>query len=309
MTPFCAAVDWGTSSFRIWLLSADGHILDERRSDEGMSRAREIGFDAVLESHLAALGAEAALPVIICGMAGARQGWREAGYIDTPADLARIIGNALVIDGYKRDVRILPGIAQRDPDAPDVMRGEETQLLGLASDDIRSGLVCMPGTHSKWVTLEGGKVARFSTYMTGELFTVVSAHSILRMAIEGNSEVAPGDPAFLAAVKTAYAAPETISKLLFSIRSSQLLGFSPQSEGVARLSGLLIGLEFAGAIGRTAPPRDVVLVGSGRLGALYRSALMGMGLPVRYCEADEAVRRGLMSAARAFWSADGGRDG
>ncbi len=123
MMPFCAAVDWGTSSFRIWLLSADGNILDERRSDEGMSRAREIGFDAILESHLAALGADPDLPVIVCGMAGARQGWREAGYLDTPADLARIIGNALVIDGYKRDVRILPGIAQRDPSAPDVMVG------------------------------------------------------------------------------------------------------------------------------------------------------------------------------------------
>ena len=309
MTPFCAAVDWGTSSFRVWLLSADGNTLGERRSDEGMSRASEIGFDSVLEGHLGSLGAGVAVPVIICGMAGARQGWREAGYLDTPADLAQIIGNALVIDGYKRDVRILPGIAQRDPNAPDVMRGEETQLLGLASGDIRSGLVCMPGTHSKWVTLEDGKVLRFSTYMTGELFTVVSAYSILRMAIEGNAEVTPGDPAFLAAVKTAYAAPEAISKLLFSIRSSQLLGFSPPSDGAARLSGLLVGLELAGAIGQTAPAGDVVLVGSGRLGALYQSALMGMGLPVRYCEADEAVRRGLMSAARAFWGAGGGRNG
>ncbi len=170
MTPFCAAIDWGTSSFRLWLLSNDGAVLAERRSDEGMIRAANTGFDAVLERHLAELGAPAKLPVIICGMAGARQGWREAGYLDTPADVADIIRNALIVDGYPRDVRILPGIAQREAGAPDVMRGEETQLLGLVADGVRSGLVCMPGTHSKWVTLGGGKVEGFSTYMTGELF-------------------------------------------------------------------------------------------------------------------------------------------
>ena len=146
-------------------------------------RARRYGFDAVLERHLAELGARQTLPVIICGMAGARQGWREAGYLDTPADVADIVRNALVVDGYPRDVRILPGIAQRDAGAPDVMRGEETQLLGLVADGVRSGLVCMPGTHSKWVMLAGGKVESFSTYMTGELFDVLSRYSILKAAI------------------------------------------------------------------------------------------------------------------------------
>jgi 2-dehydro-3-deoxygalactonokinase len=168
MTPFCAAIDWGTSSFRMWLLSETGAVLAERRSDEGMTRAASIGFDIVLERHLAEFGAAENLPVIICGMAGARQGWREAGYLDAPANIADIIRDALVIDGYPRDVRILPGIAQREANAPDVMRGEETQLLGLVADGIGSGLVCMPGTHSKWVMLGGGKVEGFSTYMTGD---------------------------------------------------------------------------------------------------------------------------------------------
>ena len=268
MTPFCAAIDWGTSSFRLWLLSQDGTVLAERRSDEGMTRAAATGFDAVLERHLAELGVGQCLPVIICGMAGARQGWREAGYLDTPADVADIIRNALRVDGYARDVRILSGIAQRDANAPDVMRGEETQLLGLVADGIRSGTVCMPGTHSKWVTLGEGKVENFSTYMTGELFDVLSRHSILSAAVGGVAEISPGDPAFLDAANSVLGNPPVFSNLLFQLRSGQLLGFAPPAEGAARLSGLLIGLELAGATARHGPVSEVVLVASGGLGAL-----------------------------------------
>jgi 2-dehydro-3-deoxygalactonokinase len=302
MIPFCAAVDWGTSSFRLWLLSKDGAVLAERRSDEGMMRAAGAGFDAVLERHLAGLGVAETLPVIICGMAGARQGWREAGYLDTPADVADIIRNALVVDGYARDVRILPGIAQRETSVPDVMRGEETQLLGLVADGVRSGLVCMPGTHSKWVTLGGSKVEGFSTYMTGELFDVLSRHSILSAAMGGASEIAPDDAAFLEAVKLGFARPSSLSNLLFHVRSAQLLGFKPASDGAARLSGLLIGHELANAMAHRAAIEEVVLVASGGLGALYRAGLEGEGVVVRHCDAGDAVRRGLWSAAQAFWA-------
>ena len=129
------AVDWGTSSFRLWLVDRAGAVLEERRSPEGMMVASKLGFAAVLQSHLDAVGAGNDLPVVICGMAGARQGWVEAGYIDTPAQLASILARAVAVPGLSRDVRILPGIAQRDPNAPDVMRGEETQLLGALGLD------------------------------------------------------------------------------------------------------------------------------------------------------------------------------
>ena len=124
------AVDWGTSSFRLWLVDRAGDVLGERRSHEGMMAAGKLGFATVLQSHLEAVGAAPALPVVVCGMAGARQGWVEAGYVDTPARLASIPEHAVPVPGQDRDIRILPGIAQRDPKAPDVMRGEETQLLG-----------------------------------------------------------------------------------------------------------------------------------------------------------------------------------
>lgn len=301
-SPFCAAVDWVTSSFRLWLLAEDGAVLGERRSEDGMVRAAAgDGFAALLERHLGELGAGAELPVIVCGMAGARQGWREAGYLDTPCDVDEIMRGALTVDGHPRDVRILPGIAQREAAAPDVLRGEETQLLGLAADGMRSGVVCMPGTHSKWVTLENGKVTGFSSFLTGELFAVLAQHSILSVAVDGSPALAPGDAAFLDAAKSVQDDPQSFSNLLFQIRAGQLLGFSPATEGAARLSGLCIGLELAGASARLGETGDVALIASGSLGALYRAALEARGLRVRVFDAKLAVRRGLWSTARTLW--------
>src|SRR6478609_9816917 len=120
--PAFVAVDWGTSSFRLWLVDRTGHVLAERRSDEGMMAAAKAGFAGVLQSHLTAVAAPAHLPVLICGMAGAKTGWVEAGYVDTPAPLSAILRQAARVPGQTRDIRILPGIAQRDAKSPDVMR-------------------------------------------------------------------------------------------------------------------------------------------------------------------------------------------
>ena len=141
----------------------------------------------MLQSHLDAVSAADHLPVVICGMAGARQGWVEAGYIDTPASLTSILQRAVPVPGQSRDIRILPGIAQRDTKAPDVMRGEETQLLGALGAD-GEALVCMPGTHSKWASVRGGTVERFTTFMTGELFSAVSQGTILSLAVANADE-------------------------------------------------------------------------------------------------------------------------
>jgi 2-dehydro-3-deoxygalactonokinase len=199
-----AAVDWGTSSFRLWLVDRAGGVLQERRSQEGMMAAAKLGFAAVLQSHLDAVGAANDLPVVICGMAGARQGWVEAGYIDTPAHLAFIPERAVPVPGRSRDIRILPGIAQLDPKAPDVMRGEETQLLGaLGVDAAGEAVVCIPGTHSKWARVSGGTVERFATFMTGELFSVVSRETILSHAVVDADEAVDTE-AFKSAVVAAF---------------------------------------------------------------------------------------------------------
>ena len=239
--PAYVAVDWGTSSFRLWLVDRAGQVLAERRSGEGMLAAAKAGFPAVLQSHLAAIEAPDHLPVLVCGMAGAKTGWVEAGYVDTPAPLAAVLKQAVRVPGEARDIRILPGIAQRDASAPDVMRGEETQLLGaLGLKAAGEALVCMPGTHSKWVRVKDGIVERFSTFMTGELFSVISRETILSLAVAGADE-AEDIASFKAAVRAAYEAPAFVANHLFGARSRQLLFGGTPAAARETLSGTLIG--------------------------------------------------------------------
>jgi 2-dehydro-3-deoxygalactonokinase len=297
------AVDWGTTSFRLWLIGQSGEILAERRSTEGMTTAMRTGFPEVLAAHLAAISAPSGLPVIICGMAGARQGWVEAGYVDVPADLSDVLKGAVRVPGQQDDVRILPGLAQRSTDTPDVIRGEETQLLGALSADYRSGeqLVCMPGTHSKWVNVSNLKVTGFSTFMTGELFDVISKHSILSHAV-AEAELFTGDlPAFRAAVADSYNNPQMATNRLFTVRSGQLLHGLSATDAKAKLSGTMIGLEIAGAHSTAPKGSKVVLIASGALGELYKAAFDALSIEFVTIDADEAVRRGLVAAANAIW--------
>lgn len=300
--PAYVAVDWGTSSFRLWLVDRSGQALAERRSDEGMLAAGKVGFPAVLQAHLAAVEAPDHLPVLVCGMAGAKTGWVEAGYVDTPAQLSAILKQAVRVPGEARDIRILPGIAQRDEGAPDVMRGEETQLLGaLGLAAAGNALVCMPGTHSKWVRVKDGIVQRFSTFMTGELFSVVSRETILSLAVAGADE-AEDVASFKAAVQAAHEAPAFAANLLFTARSRQLLFGGTPAAARETLSGTLIGAELAAGLSGAVPKEAVTLIASGRLAMLYRLAFEALSVTVRPVDADEAVRRGLSMAAAAIWT-------
>ncbi|WP_375782849.1 2-dehydro-3-deoxygalactonokinase [Bradyrhizobium sp. Pha-3] len=300
--PSYVAVDWGTSSFRLWLMGGGGEVFGERRSDEGMTAAAKTGFAPVLQSHLDALGAAANLPVVICGMAGARQGWVEAGYVDTPAHLSNILKGAVVVSGQPRDIRILPGIAQRDAAAPDVMRGEETQLLGaLGLDAPGEALVCMPGTHSKWVRLRGGTVEHFATFMTGESFSAIARNTILSHAVAGAEEAVDAD-AFRSAVVEAFATPALSANLLFRVRSRQLLFGGSAQAARETISGTLIGAELAAGLAERERTTPVTLIASGRLQRLYRIALERLSIPLSVMDAEEAVRRGLAGAAAAIWN-------
>lgn len=298
--PAVAVVDWGTTRMRVWLIDKGGKVLSERRGDDGLITAQQKGFSAILEGHLAAMAAPEALPVIICGMAGSRQGWLEAPYVTVPAPLSAILAGAARVPGQHRDVRIVPGLAQRQIDAPDVMRGEETQLAGAGLPVKGRQLVCMPGTHSKWVLIEDGAVAGFGTWPTGELFSVLAAHSILRHSLgEHPKPVTPSNPFFRSWCETALAEAGDVTSRLFSIRAAGLLQDLKADDAAACLSGLLIGGEIASASRRHgAGAEPVVLVASGALSALYQAALGLAGLEVRTVDADEAVRAGLIEAAR-----------
>ena len=294
-------VDWGTSSFRLWALDRAGHVLAERRSAQGLVVSAAEGFSAVLESHLAALTIPDGVPVMMCGMVGARGGWVEAAYVDTPARLDGLAEHAAHVPSARRLIRILPGLAQRKPDELDVIRGEETQLLALASEGFH-GLACLPGTHSKWVAVEDGRVQRFATFMTGELFQLMRSGSVIAPAVADTASVDPAGEAFRCGVDDGFAMPELLGNALFQLRASWLLAGTERASILSRLSGLLIGAELAGAARRFGLLADIALVASGPAAPAYRAALAIAGVPyVVLHDAEDCVRAGLHEAAlKAF---------
>ena len=302
--PALVAVDWGTSHFRVWLLATDGGILAERRSDQGMAETPRERFASVLDEHLAALTVPANVPVIMCGMVGSRQGWMEAGYLPVPVKLDQIAGKAVCVAGSARDIRILPGLSKTDPAAPDVMRSEETQLFGLnrlvpVADDVKR-VVCMPGTHSKWVHMEGGSVIDFASFITGDMYAVMAAHSVLRHSLSVEP-VDPHSPSFRSAVEASLSSPADFLARLFSIRAAGLLqGLSP-ADARAALSGCLIGQEIAGVLARFPLPDQIDLVAGNKPGALYAEALAVAGIDCRSHDGDALVIAGLAGAASAIW--------
>lgn len=292
-----AVADWGTTSFRLWALDPAGQVLGTRRSDDGLLRAARSGFESVLEAHLAALGVPEGAPVMLCGMVGARTGWVEAAYLTAPVRLDDLAARATPVPARLRPVRILPGIAQRDAGRPDVMRGEETQLLALSAEGF-SGLACLPGTHSKWVRLDAGVITGFATFLTGELFHLIGTGSVIAQAMTGADPVDPATPAFAEGVADALEHPEDLSNRLFELRARWLLEGPSPTDSLARLSGLLIGLELAGARARHGDLDGTVLIASGAAVRLYTHALAIVGardVPVR--DADALVRAGLHAAA------------
>ncbi len=304
-TPVYGLSDWGTSRFRLWLVDADGKVLAERRSDDGLDASRTKGFAQTLEGHLADLGAPADMPVIVCGMAGSRQGWVEANYVAVPADLSAILSGCVKIEGVRRDVRIIPGLSQSGL-SPNVMRGEETQLLGAMLDrNLSSGIIAMPGTHSKWVELEEGRATSFSTYLTGELYALLASQSILRHSIQDAAVMASADhPQFTDALELMLSGKQMLGEL-FGIRAAMLLDNLPPEGAASRLSGLLIGAELAGAKARH--DGKVTLVASGAMAALYGKALSVANIQYDVVDADEAVRKGLFVAASGIWPNHQGR--
>ena len=275
------AADWGTSNLRVWGLDASGKVIETARSDQGMGKLTPDQYEAVLNG-LVAGWADGRTDVLICGMAGAKQGWTEAPYLSVPCAPAGADAISVQTSGALK-VRILPGLCQMDP--PDVMRGEETQIAGfLATRPDFAGTICLPGTHSKWVQIAGGQVTSFRTKMTGELFNLLSEQSVLRHGMAGDWD----DVAFTDGLKQSHDALNA----LFTVRSTGLLNPSKAAGARSYLSGLLIGAELQGI--DTAVP--VVLIGDGKLSALYATALEHFGATSEIVDGEGLVLEGLKAA-------------
>jgi 2-dehydro-3-deoxygalactonokinase len=281
-------------------MSRDGTVLAKIRSDEGIEKARSVGFAIVLEHHLARLNAPEELPVLICGMAGSRQGWREAGYLQSPAELDDLWKHATQIGETGRSVMIVPGVSQSTDQDSDVMRGEETKLYGASMEGRGAHSYCLPGQHSKWVRMAGSQIRSFRTFMTGEMIDVLSRQTILHHSLSGAADVQAGDPAFVTGVRDGWLDAGRITHSIFSIRAGDLLQDRTPDENHARLTGLMIGAEIAGA----EPGTDgVALVASGATAQLYQAALDTCGVGVRLIDEDIAVQRGLLEIWRRIAAA------
>jgi 2-dehydro-3-deoxygalactonokinase len=298
--------DWGTSSLRLWALDRQGRLLDERRSDSGMGTLSCDDYAPELQFHLAAMSVPDETPVLICGMAGAAQGWQEAPYLEAPTNFAALADGAITIAGQARvgqmrvgparDIRILPGIAQRDSANPDVMRGEETILHGLVCNGVRDGTVCLPGTHSKWAEIDGGRLVGFRTMMTGEMFALLGERSILRHTVVSDRW---SDDDFIAAVREAHADPSRALAGLFGLRAGPLLFGDAVPHGASRLSGLMIGAEIACCLQDDGRPLH--LAATGEVAAHYARALTGLAIGFDMVDAELAVRTGLFDIASILW--------
>jgi 2-dehydro-3-deoxygalactonokinase len=296
------AVDWGTSNLRVWGMRADGTTAFLRVSDKGMGKLTPEQFAGVLAALVADAVSvrKAPLDAWICGMAGARQGWMEAPYLDTPADLGSLAYAAVRPPMPDASIapRILPGVCQKPAGREDVMRGEETQILGLSAlvPDL-SGLVILPGTHAKWVLVNGRRIERFATSVTGELFEVLRAHSVLRLSLNGARDGAERNEGFAAGLAAGVEAPERLPSLLFKVRAGALLSGRSPDWNAGYLSGLLIGAEIGGQrvwIGDDAG--DVPLIGSPGLCALYQQGLAQLGIASHVVDAADATLAGLKLA-------------
>jgi 2-dehydro-3-deoxygalactonokinase len=289
------AVDWGTTNMRLWAMAADGSVLAERFSERGMGTLTPEAYEETLLATTEGLLPEGrTLPVVICGMAGARQGWREAPYAEVPCPPVGTGAVEVPTRDARLAVRILPGLSQRDP--ADVMRGEETQIAGfLESRPGFAGTICLPGTHTKWANVAQGRVLAFRTFMTGEIFGLLSTASVLRHSM---SEGWDAD-AFAAGLSSARAAPEAVPASFFALRAGALLDGLTPAAARARLSGLLIGAELAG-IRSTLTGGTVAIIGPEALSELYAQSLASEGAEAELTEVAGVTLAGLRAAHTAL---------
>lgn len=293
MKPDWIAVDWGTTNLRVWAIAASGEVLAQENSDKGMGGLTPDAFEpALLELVAPWLRDDRVTNVITCGMVGARQGWVEAAYGKVPcAPFSEENTIQFTAHDARMRVHIIAGLQQDNP--ADVMRGEETQIAGLLADDPRfEGVVCAPGTHTKWVKIERGRIVHFATHLTGEMFSLLAEKSVLRHTIadEGWDEAE-----FSRAFGAALAKPEEITGHLFSIRAEALIGDLSPKAARSRLSALLLGLEFV-AMRNDWSGQKTAIIGSDAMAKIYQQALVSQGAKPTILDGEALTLAGLNAA-------------
>jgi 2-dehydro-3-deoxygalactonokinase len=300
MSPVLIAIDWGSSSFRAYLLSLDGEVLDEVASGDGIGSVAAGAYPATLKGLVGCwLEAHPDLPVIASGMVGSRHGWREAAYVKCPAGPRDVAAHLTQVEANGRRVHLAAGLSYADEAGqPDVMRGEETEIFGVA--DAGGGLIVLPGSHSKWAKVDGDRVVAFKTFVTGELFAALRDHTVAGAFAKAAAAKSPGAAFALGVGRGAAAAScegrSGLIGLLFGARSLPLMGGLVEDDSGEYLSGLLIGAEI-GEARRLFPGEAPHVAGAEALVERYLAAFEALGVSARAAPM-RAAARGLFRIAR-----------
>lgn len=290
-------VDWGTTSFRAFRIARDGTIRDRRASPRGILNVPDNRFAVTLREEIGPWLAAGDDHVLLSGMIGSRQGWKEAPYLPCPAGAPDIAAALTDIPFDWGLVKLVPGLAAEDTaGVPEVMRGEETQIIGCLAAFGGAGLACLPGSHSKWARIDAGRITGFTTHLTGEAFAALRGHTILgRMMRDGATEPAAFDQGVARSADA-----DGLLHHVFGARTLALTGRMAESATASYLSGILIGHEVRAALGGQ---RGVVvqLIGAPELTALYASAIAACGCYAERHDGDAASRGFAAIGAHAAW--------
>jgi len=290
--PASILVDWGTTNFRAWLVGADGTVLDRRNASGGIMQVAAGGFPQALEAHVGEWrAAQPGLEVLMSGMVGSKQGWVEAPYAPCPAGIADLARAVIPVPG-QAGASIVPGISFAAPDGRhDVMRGEEVQMFGaLAQGEEGRQVFCLPGTHSKWASIEHGHVVWFATAMTGEVWSVMAEHSILGKLMESDprDDMDAFQQGFMLSGR-----PGGLLNHLFAVRAERLFGAIEASQLRSYLSGILIGHETRAMTAIARPTGPVTLIGRPDITGLYAQAIALLEQVGIAISAEDATLKGL----------------
>jgi 2-dehydro-3-deoxygalactonokinase len=292
MTQEFIALDWGTTSFRAYHVGANGSVLQEIANANGILSVKDSAFEAALENHISAWNKS--LPILAAGMITSRQGWIELPYVDCPAsadDLARNLHRHKTASG--RTIHFATGLHLKSKTiGHDVMRSEETQVFGSLGQGITHFIT--PGTHSKWIDVEGERIINFATYITGEMFAVLRNHSILGRLMTGD---VVDEAAFAHGVAKAEVDPQGLLHALFSVRSLGLYNEISGDGLSSYLSGIIIGTEVAHALQSRSKDAGYMILASPKIGGRYAKALELVGVRASYGD-PLAIVKGLQKVGK-----------
>lgn len=294
--PALIGVDWGTTSLRIFLISEDNQIMQRALAPEGIAQMSDKTYEAVLNRLIGSWNLPERIPVVASGMITSRNGWIETPYVQLPVGKAEL-ANSIVLHKTSngRSIHFITGVCSTSCKRPDVIRGEETQIIGALEINQANGAFVLPGTHSKWVQVIDCKINSFRTYMTGEIFAALKKSTVLGALME---DAAFSRDSFLDGVELGLNETSDLLNTLFAVRTKPLLGHLDPEKVADFLSGILIGAEISSALPLSKPYGTVSVIGNSDLTNRYKVALQLAGIQCIELQED-IVAHGHFAIAKA----------